>query len=329
MTQKKAKLKAVSRKNPGKLAQLLRLREGYTSSRDGTRLYYKAVGLGFPIVLCNGMGVSTFFWKYLENAFKNQFQVITWDYRGHGRSDPPKDMKNVSVQALVEDCQAVCEELKIKKALFVGHSLGTQVVLEFYRSHPRYFAGIVSAFGTFGRPMDFFYNSPISKYIFEVFSGIGMLFPKQSNFFSKLLIKNPFWYQLGGMLKMINTGMASREDAQQYVDHILGLEPEFFTKLSRSVQAHTAEDVLKKIKVPVLILGGEDDAFTPVWLAKKMHRVIPKSELFIVKKGSHAALVEQPELINLRIEKFLRERITPNQEAVSKVPPAIAALEAS
>jgi len=318
----KLKLRAVTQKNSGKLAQLMRLKEGFTHSQDGTSIYYKSVGLGLPIVLCNGMGVSTFFWKYVENHFKHESQVITWDYRGHGRSGPPKDKTKVNVEALVEDCKAVCEELKIKKAVFIGHSLGTQVVLEFYKHHPRYFAGIISAFGTFGRPMDFFYNSPISKYIFEVFTGIGLLFPKQSSFISKLLIRNPFWYQLGGLMKMINTGMASKADAQQYVDHILSLEPEFFNRLSRSVQAHTAEDVLKKLKVPTLILGGEEDTFTPVWLAKKMHRVIPKSELFIVKKGSHAALVEQPELVNLRIEKFLRERVLPHCEIPAKPLPS-------
>lgn len=329
MAQKRPKLRALSQKNSGKLAQLLRLKEGYTNSADGTPIYFKAVGLGFPIVLCNGMGVSTFFWKYFENTFKHHFQVITWDYRGHGRSAGPKDPKNVSVTALVEDCKAVCDELKVKKALFVGHSLGTQVVLEFYRRHARHVAGIVSCFGTFGHPMDYFYNSPLSKYIFEVLTGIGLLFPKQGNFISKLLIRNPFWYQLGGLLKMVNTGMASKEDVKQYVDHILGLEPEFFTRLSRSVQAHTAEDVLKKIKVPTLILGGEEDTFTPVWLAKKMNRIVPKSELFIVKKGSHAALVEQPELVNLRIEKFLRDRVLPLSEPSMPEKSALRSAEAS
>ncbi len=323
MNKKPSKLRAVTQRNSGKLAQLLRLKEGFTRSPDGTALYYKAVGLGFPIVLCNGMGVSTFFWKYFENNFKHHFQVITWDYRGHGRSAPPKNKANISVGALVEDCKAVCDELKVKKALFIGHSLGTQVVLEFYKKHPRYVAGIVSCFGSFGRPMDFFYNSPLSKYIFEILSGIGLLFPKQGNFLSQLLIRNPFWYQLGGLLKMINTGMASKADAQQYIDHILDLEPEFFAKLSRSVQAHSAEDVLRKVKVPTLILGGEFDTFTPIWLAKKMHRLVPKSELFIVKKGSHAALVEQPELVNLRIEKFLRERILPLYEAPLKSSPTL------
>ncbi len=324
----KAKPLALTQKNPGKLAQLIRLREGCVQSSDGTDIYYKSVGFGFPILLCNGMGVSTFFWKYLENAFKNHFQVITWDYRGHGRSAPPKDPDNVSVQALVEDCKAVIDELKVKKALFIGHSLGTQVVLEFYRRHPRHVAGIVSCLGTFGRPMDYFYNSPLSKYIFEIFTSLGVIFPKQSNFISQLLVRNPFWYQLGGLLKMINTGMASKADAQLYVDHILSLEPSFFVKLSRSVQNHTAEDMLKKIKVPTLIIGADNDTFTPVWLAKKMHRVVPKSEMIIIKNGSHAALVEQPELINLRIEKFLRERILP-YNAVGKDPLAKLAEEAS
>ncbi|MCC6273935.1 MAG: alpha/beta hydrolase [Deltaproteobacteria bacterium] len=323
MTKTKGPRRPVTQKNPGKLAQLIRLREGFTKSSDGTAIYYKAVGFGFPIVLCNGMGVSTFFWKYFENAFKNHFRVITWDYRGHGRSAAPKNRDNVSVQALVEDCKAVCDELKVKKALFIGHSLGTQVVLEFYRRHARNVAGIVSCLGTFGRPMDYFYNSPLSKYIFEVFTALGLLFPKQSNFLSQLLIKNPFWYQLGGLMKMINTGMADKADAQKYVDHILSLDPQFFAKLSRSVQSHSAEDMLKRLKIPTLIIGADGDTFTPVWLAKKMHRVIPKSELIIIKNGSHAAIVEQPELINLRIEKFLRERILPSslvsgKEAVSK-----------
>jgi pimeloyl-ACP methyl ester carboxylesterase len=314
MTVETLKFRAFSKKNSGTLAQLVRLKEGYAQSFDGTEIYYKSVGLGYPIILCNGMGVSTFFWKYFENDFKHNFQVITWDYRGHGRSAPPIHKKNISVHALVEDCRAVLEELKIKKALFVGHSLGTQVVLEFYRAHPKYVGGIVSCLGTFGRPMDFFYNSPLSKYAFELFSSLGLIFPRASNVVSRFLIKNPFWYQLGGLFKMINTGMASKSDAQEYMDHILSLDPEFFAKLSRSVQAHTAEAVLKYIKVPTLIIGAEDDAFTPVWLAKKMHRIIPNSELFIIRKGSHAALVEQPELINLRMEKFLRERILSEQE---------------
>ncbi len=299
-------------KNRGKLAQLVRLKEGFTKSSDGTQIYYKSVGVGIPIICNNGMGVSTFFWKYLENNFKHDFQVITWDYRGHGLSEVPTRKKPLSILSLVEDCKAILDILELDKVIMLGHSIGTQVMLEFYNKYPTHVWGMVSCMGTLGRPMDSFYNSPLSKYIFEAVTLIGTLFPKQGAALTAVLLKNPFWFELGGLLKMVNTGMAQKKEVQKYIDHIIGIDPEFFTRLTKSVQAHSAEYILKKIKVPFLIFGAEDDYFTPVWIAKKMHRVVQGSELQIVKKGSHAALVEQPELFNLRIEKFIKERIVPN-----------------
>ncbi len=309
-----------TQKNSGRLAQLVSLKEGFVRSQDGTKIYYKSVGKGMPIILCNGMGVSTFFWKYFESHFKHDFRVITWDYRGHGRSKLPVRKKNVSVDFLVQDCMAVCRKLRIKKALFVGHSLGTQVALEFYHQHPKYVSGLISCFGSVGRPMDFFYNSPLSKYIFEIITSLSLRFPKQSQYVGRLLVSNPFWYQLGGLLKMMNIGLANKADAQEYVKHIMGLDSKFFTRLTRSVQSHSAEKVLKNVKVPTLIIGGEEDTFTPVWLSKKMHQVIPHSELFILRKGTHIGLIEQPDLINLRIEKFILENFKGKRKKQKSAP---------
>lgn len=285
------------------------MKEGHAISFDGTKIHYRAVGQGIPIVCCNGLGVPSFFWKYFESHFKHRFQVIVWDYRGHGESGSPKKEKNASVDGLIEDCKAVLDALEVKKAILVGFSLGTQVILEFYGRYPERVIGLIPCLGTYGRPMDTFYDSSLSKYLYEVIAFIGAVFPKPSSWISHFLLKNPFWYQLGGLLKMIDTGMANKADAQVYVDHILGVEPTFFAHLLKSVQEHSTEAILKKVKVPTLIVGAENDQFTPVWIAKKMFRTIPKSELFIVKKGTHAALLEQPELINLRIDKFLRERV--------------------
>jgi pimeloyl-ACP methyl ester carboxylesterase len=72
---------------------------------------------------------------------------------------------------------------------------------------------------------------------------------------------------------------------------------------------YDAEPILKNIKVPTLIFAADQDQFTPVWLSKKMHRLIPKSEILILKKATHVGLIEQPELLNLRIEKFLTDRL--------------------
>lgn len=289
---------------------LVRLKEGFTESFDGTKIGYRAFGKGEPpIVCCNGLGVGTFFWDYLERHFRFAHQVVTWDYRGHGRSELKPNPDHYNIQALVQDCLAVLDELGIKKGIFIGHSLGTQVLFELYRQYPERVASLVLCFGTYGNVMDTFYNMRLSRYLFEICYFLGTNFPKQSNLISTLLLKNPLSFRLGGLFKIMDTGMMKKEDNDRYIRHILSVDPFFFTKLLKSAQDHNAEELLANIKVPTLIVSGEYDQFTPVWLSKKMHRLIPKSELFILKKATHAGLVEQPDAINLRIDKFIQEKL--------------------
>lgn len=301
-------LKTVKRR--GRLATSDHFFEGTTISFDGTPIVYQRMGKGNPpIVCCNGLGVETFFWVYFQKYFRLRRQVVTWDYRGHGQSGLLNDTSNYSLDAIVLDCKAVLDDLKIKKAILIGHSLGVQVVFEMYRRFPNRVAALIPAFGTDGQPMNTFYNTRLSRYLFQICYELGQHFPTTSNLISQLLLKNPLSFYLGGLLKVMHTGMVNKKDIDRYIQHILKVHPIFFTKLLKSAQEHTAEDVLPNIKVPTLILAGEEDQFTPLWISKKMHRLIPNSELMVIAKGTHAALVEQPELINLRIEKFIQERL--------------------
>ncbi|MBI1909228.1 MAG: alpha/beta hydrolase [Deltaproteobacteria bacterium] len=299
----------VTERSRGRLSSQVSVTEGKTFSFDKTPIVYRSVGEGNPIICCNGLGVSTFFWVYLERFFKGSYQIVTWDYRGHGHSGLNKNIKNYSVDALVKDLKAVVDRLKIKKAIFTGHSLGVQVILEFYRRYPERVRALIPCLGTYGHPMDTFYNMRLSRYIFQACYWLGIHFPREANLISRFFLNNPASFFLGGILKVMHTGMISHEDCDRYVNHVLAMDPLFFSTLWKSYHEHSTEDVLKKIRVPTLIIAGEDDQFTPVWISKKMSRLIPRSELLIVKKGTHAALVEQPELLNLRIEKFLNERL--------------------
>lgn len=299
--------RAISKSGRGRLVEVAQTREGYVRSFDGTRIWYKSVGRGPALMLCNGLGCSTFYFSYLIDYFKRTHQVISFDYRGHGKSEMPRVARNHTIFSLTQDTLAVMNHLGVKKAIFVGHSMGTQVLYEFYARYPDRCRALIPAFGTFQKPMDTFLDSPLSKYVFEVIYVFNHLFPRLSHLIGTLLVKNPLWFQVGGFLKLMKPYLVDRKIMEQYMDHIIHVDPIFLSKLTRSLQQHTAEANLKKIKIPVLILGAEDDTFTPLWLSKKMHHMIPKSELFVVKKGSHVALVEQPELIHLRIEKFFNE----------------------
>ena len=54
---------------------------------DNIEIYFEVYGEGSSIICNNGVGVSTFFWKYVLQHYDNAHQIIIWDYRGHGKSD--------------------------------------------------------------------------------------------------------------------------------------------------------------------------------------------------------------------------------------------------
>jgi pimeloyl-ACP methyl ester carboxylesterase len=93
--------------------------------------------------------------------------------------------------------------------------------------------------------------------------------------------------------------------------HLSRMDPLVFLRTLQSAADHTAWDHLGRIDVPTLIIAADHDKFTPLWLSQRMHRAIPASEILVVPSGSHTAVIELPELIALRIERFLKERVAP------------------
>lgn len=292
-----------------KLAELAKQKEGFAKSFDGTNIWYQVNGKGLPLVFCNGLGCSTFYWTHVESHFRQKAQTILFDWRAHGHSRIPADPENMTVDALISDLKAVLDKLNIEKAVLFGHSMGTQVLYRFYELYPKRVQALVPCFGTYGNMIDTFYDMPFSKYAFEVLYIFNHLFPKTAHFLGQLMVSNPLWYQIGGLLKMLQPGLADRKILREYLDHISQFDPILLAKLAKSLQMFNAEPSLKKIRVPTMIFAGDNDKFTPVWLSKKMHRLIPKSEICVVKGGTHVALVEQPDLICLRLDNFMRERL--------------------
>ena len=96
-----------------------------------------------------------------------------------------------------------------------------------------------------------------------------------------------------------------------YLEHMAKLDPRVFFALAQAIKDHDASDLLPQIRVPVLVIAGERDFFCPPRVASEMADLIPGAELFVIPGGSHAATIEQPELFDLRLERFLEERVYP------------------
>src|SRR5687767_6894724 len=83
----------------------------------GSSLYYRAEGDGPAIVLCNGLGVSTFFWHHLVRAFAGSYRVVVWDYRSHGKSGPAPET-GFGIASCADDLRRVLDHLGLAKAVF-------------------------------------------------------------------------------------------------------------------------------------------------------------------------------------------------------------------
>ncbi len=93
---------------------------------DGVRIYYESIGAGPSLVLAHGFTMSTTDWHELGyvNAFKNDYQMVLIDSRGHGQSDGPHDGESHGITRKVGDTLAVLDELGIERAHFLGFSMG-------------------------------------------------------------------------------------------------------------------------------------------------------------------------------------------------------------
>lgn len=96
------------------------------AKNQAIKIYYEIVGRGQPIILAHGATGNTTFWTgygYVDRL-KENFTVITFDARGHGKSDKPHEIESYNYQLMVGDVVAVMDELGIAKTHYWGYSMG-------------------------------------------------------------------------------------------------------------------------------------------------------------------------------------------------------------
>ena len=283
-------------------------RQGFANAGDGTRLFWGVRGSGPAIVLNDGIGCDGFAWKYLQPQLATDHEVVHWHYRAHGRSGLPVDPARIDVVAHARDLISVLDALELESAVLVGHSMGTQVALEAYRLAPQRVRALVLCCGSYGKVTATFHGSDMLK---QVLPAILDAVERRKGLARALWGRIParLAFHIARLSNEVDALAIQEDDFRPYMEHVSAMEPQIFLGMLRHAGEHTAEDILTRIGVPTLIVAAERDTFTPPVLAEHMAEVIPEAELFMLRGASHAAPIEQPVAIQLRIEKFLRERV--------------------
>ena len=285
--------------------------EGFARGADGTRLYFhRQAGpqrVGAPsltALLCDGLACDGFIWKYLWGELAERMDVAHSHYRGHGRSGLPVDTDQIGVKALADDVDAVRRELGDPPVVLIGHSLGTQVALEAYRRRPEGIAALVLLCGSFGRV----------TYTFKGSEVLASMLPNLIEFATTHpIVARAIWSSVPPKVAIavarltgdINLQNVRFEDVEPYFQHVSIVDFELFLRMLRAAGEHTAEDLLAQVRVPVLVIAGAKDSFTPAAVSEAMAEAIPGAELEVIPGGTHLAPLEHHVEIAQRISAFL------------------------
>ncbi len=292
---------------------------GYFRTRDGVRLFYSVEGPrdAPPLVFAYGLVCSKLQWKYQMDYFKSTHKVIYMDYRGHGQSDKPDDPSSVTIESCARDLLDLFNELEIEKAPVLGHSLGVNIILDFYRIATERVSSLVLANGTPKDPFETMFHHNFLQVAFPAIRKAHALFPHLVQKFWENQGSNPV-NQKFVALAGFNTKYASMDDINEYLRMTTVVGVDVFLNLLNDFMAYDATHWLHEVKVPTLVIAGERDLITPPVNQRIFAELIPDSQFCEIPEGSHCPQMEKTELVNSIIEKFLKHPSSPRELAKTK-----------
>jgi pimeloyl-ACP methyl ester carboxylesterase len=288
--------------------------QGLFETTDGAPLWFESRGesAGIPAVLNDGLGCDGFIWRYLWAPLTASRRVLHWNYRGHGRSGVGSDDRRIGMEYITDDLARLMDSQHMEHGVIFGHSMGVQVALEFHRRHRSRVKALVLICGSYGTPLDTWHDHSLMRVAFPYLKRMVERAPGLTRQVASRVLNTQVALELG-IRAELNPELMKSNDFAPYMEHLAKMHPLYFVRTLESLKDHSAWDHLPYVDVPTLVIGGEGDRFTPVWLSQRMAEFIPNAEYVYVPGGTHTAPLERPGLVNAAILRFLDERVAPTR----------------
>lgn len=280
----------------------------YTPSADGAALAYH-MEEGRPgsstLLMCNGLATDHFYWRAVWERARGEAGLLTWDYRGHGRSQPARRAGEITVAGVADDALRVMDAARVERAHVAGFSFGCQVALEIWRRAPARVSGVALVLGTFQRPFDAVIHPAIGPGLYALISPVMPALGALSIALSGLAARAPApAWALARVARQLDAGVSS-EDFAPFFRHLAAVDPISWAAHLRAAQEHSAADVLPTIDVPALVVGGGRDVMTPHAASARMRDEIPDCDYLFLPNAGHTGLLSHPDAIIARVAPWL------------------------
>jgi 3-oxoadipate enol-lactonase len=254
------------------------------------KLAYFEAGRGIPLVLIHGFPLNHRLWEQQFAALTETARLIAPDLPGHGESDSrsgPYWMEQVA-----QDVNDLLDVLEIKvPVVLCGLSLGGYMLGQFYERYGNQLAGLIfTATRASG-------DSPEAKLNRDRLVSIAR--EAGVNALVEAVLPKflaPKTYQTRPELVEQVRGIMQAASLDGVVGDLLGMRarPDTF-------------DMIRKIRLPTLVIHGTEDQLIPVSEGELIRDTIPGARMVTIPEAGHLPNLEQPELFNLAVREFISQ----------------------
>jgi len=258
-------------------------------------VHYVTQGKGSPLIFLHGGFLDTRMWEKQFSYFSTQYKVIAIDLPGHGLT------KGIDSFLLVADVLRNCmDSLHIKKASFIGLSLGTTCATDFTLAYPERVNKLILVSPGLSGWADAIKLDTLSKALFEK---MDVYFEKMN--FDSIAYHFAETWCVGPFRKFSDVDAFTTHYVLEAGIESLHAHPEHnnWPQLSKT----TAAKQFHRIDCPLLVITGDKDAPFIMSVAKWMHAEVKNSSLVIFPGVAHMLNLEMPEAFNKELAAFLRK----------------------
>jgi pimeloyl-ACP methyl ester carboxylesterase len=276
---------------------------------QGHRIRYVCVGVGEPMLLLHGFGASIGHWQKNIAAFAAAgYQVYALDLLGFGASDKPSIAYTMELwQSLVYD---FWQDLIQRPTVIIGNSIGGLLTLMLLANHPP-----IATHGILLNPAGGLNHRPDE--LNPLLGGILATFAKLANsdwlgpwLFDRVRQKA----RIRSSLKQIYRNPAAITDELVEMLYRPSCDPgaqKVFAAILSAPPGPKPSELLPQVQVPLLVLWGEDDPWTPIQASQlyATHHGEQPIQVAVLPRTGHCPHDERPELVNPCVLDWLRQQV--------------------
>jgi 3-oxoadipate enol-lactonase len=263
---------------------------------DGTSIYYETYVVDDrapKLFFVHGVGGDLDAWTPIRDTMLAQgISCIAMDLRGHGYSGHPRGSEKYTLRAFAEDIQEVLKTEGLRGVVLVGHSFGAVIALHAAMQYPVRIEKLVVISGTYRAP-DYISSRAIMKASQAFITAAGLVSPPPINpgHSTYPAGKHHKEYEPYGLFRTIMRN--------SWGSYLLS---------SKEMMSLSIKKDIAKIRIPTLVVVGENDGIFPVAHSRILHEQIVNSQFEVIPGGNHVIVLNNVPEVSAALLRFIQQQ---------------------